>query len=254
MAQIPALVTALKKQLKASGLTYADVAQALDLSEASVKRLFADQHFTLERLEGILALVGLEITDLLEVVHRDRHRLEQLTVEQEEQIARDLELLIVAVSVIHGFTFEELLTFYNFSEHLLIQKLAALDRLKLIDLLPGNRIKLRIAPNFRWIANGPIQQFFLGRVQEDFFNSRFDQNTEKLLVLNGLCSHATNQEIQERMQNFVTEISQLAKSDATLPLGQKFGNTLVLAIRQWQYSLFEGFVNPDYRGGKSPQK
>ena len=48
-----ALVEALKRTLKAKGLTYADVAGAIALSEASVKRMFARGDFTLQRLEEI---------------------------------------------------------------------------------------------------------------------------------------------------------------------------------------------------------
>ncbi len=247
MAQLNVLIAALKKQLKASGMTYADIGCALELSEASIKRMFAQGHFTLARMESILQLIGLEFTDLLDLVQRESHQIEQLNLEQEAQIAADLELLVIAVSVIHGFSYDELKTYYNLSEHQLIQKLAALDRLKLIDLLPGNRIKLKIAPNFRWQSNGPIQQFFLQKVQRDFFNSNFDQTTDKLLVLNGLCSSATNQEIQDKMQEFVNKISELNKADGKLPLGEKNGTTLVVALRQWQYETFSGFVREEFR-------
>ncbi len=247
MAQIKALVTALKKQLRASGLTYKDVAQALELSEATVKRLFAEENFTLERLDVILRLMNLDFSDLLNLMTRDRYQLEQLTESQEAQIAGDVTLLIITVSVIYGFSFEELEDYYNFDHHKLIQQLATLDRLKIIDLLPGNRIKLRIAPNFRWLANGPIQQFFLQKVQQDFFNSKFDQDTEKLIVLNGLCSFSTNKEIQKKMQALVNEISELNKRDSTLPLGEKFGNTLVVALRQWQYTSFSNYVKQDFK-------
>ena len=39
MTQTSQMLVALKKCLRAKGLTYCDVAEALDLSEASVKRL-----------------------------------------------------------------------------------------------------------------------------------------------------------------------------------------------------------------------
>ena len=32
--------------------------------------------------------------------------------------------------------------------------------MKIIELQPGNRVKMLVAPNFDWIPNGPIQQFF----------------------------------------------------------------------------------------------
>src|SRR5690554_7972479 len=65
MAQTSAIVSELKRQLRAHGLTYQDVAQALELSEASVKRLFSDRQFSLKRLDQICGLMGMEITDLV---------------------------------------------------------------------------------------------------------------------------------------------------------------------------------------------
>jgi len=122
-----------------------------------------------------------------------------------------------------------------------VQKLAQLDRLRIIELLPGNRIKLRIAANFNWLPNGPIQQFFHDKVQQDFFNSRFDKQHEKLLVLNGLLSKQSNREFQKKLQRLASEFEQLNREDAALPMDERHGTTAVLAMREWQYSLFEGF-------------
>ena len=45
------LISTLKRVLKTRGVTYADLAERIALSEASVKRLFSQGTFTLERLE-----------------------------------------------------------------------------------------------------------------------------------------------------------------------------------------------------------
>lgn len=243
MAQSATLIKALKQQLKAQGKTYADVATVLGLSETSVKRLFAEGNFTLQRLDSVLGLIDLELSELVEQMQRNRLQVERLTAEQEAKIAADIELLLVAVSVINGFSFNDLKQYYALGEHQLIQKLALLDRLKMIDLLPGNRIKLRIAPNFRWLANGPIQKFFLSHVAKDYFNSRFDCEEEKLLVMNCLCSTATNNEIQQRMEAFINDVGELINKDRALSIRQKHGNTLVVAIRKWQYSLFKDYLS-----------
>lgn len=241
MAQSAALVQTLKKQLKAHGKTYADVAAALDLSEASVKRLFSEQSFTLQRLEAISQLAGLELSELVQRMAKDQQRLTQLDREQEKEIAEDIELLIIAVSVINGFSYQDIVDHYQISEHLCIQKLAKLDRLKIIELLPNNRIKLLIAPNFNWLPNGPIQQFFQQKVEQDFFQSRFDKQNEKLIVLNGVMTPDTNLVLQKKMERLAEEFNNLMQDDAPQPMEQKYGNTMVLAIRQWQYSLFKNF-------------
>jgi AraC-like DNA-binding protein len=50
MAQIDRLIDELKRYLKVHGVTYAALARRLSLSESSVKRLFAQQSFSLRRL------------------------------------------------------------------------------------------------------------------------------------------------------------------------------------------------------------
>ena len=72
MPQISPLIKALKKQLKAHGYTYLDVASLLDLSEASVKRLFAEENFTLQRLESICHMVGIEISELVQLMESEQ--------------------------------------------------------------------------------------------------------------------------------------------------------------------------------------
>jgi len=240
MAQTPALLTTLKKQLKAHGKTYVDVAAALELSEASVKRLFAGENFTLQRLESVCQLIGLELSELVSLMAQEQPQLMQLTLEQEKEIAYDFILLMVALSVINGYTFSDLLDHYKLSTTRCIQKLAQLDRLKIIDLLPNNRIKLKVSPNFRWLPNGPIQKFFHEKVQQDFFSSRFDKDDEKLVVLNALMSKSSNAELQKKMQKLAREFNELMQEDAALPMGEKFGTTMVLALRHWNFDNFKG--------------
>lgn len=238
MLQTKEILLALKRALKSHGKTYADVAEVLDLSEASVKRLFADGQMSLQRLEQILQMLSVDFAELVELMQQARQEVELLSFEQEAQIAKDSVLLVVALSVINGFSFADLQQHYRFDQHTLVQKLAHLDRLKMLELLPGNRIKMRIANNFRWRKDGPIQNFFLERIAQDFFSGRFDTSNEKLLVVNTVISSTTNAEVQKAMEAFVNEVYALTHKDKLLPIDDRHGNTLVVALRQWQASLF----------------
>jgi DNA-binding Xre family transcriptional regulator len=140
MAQINPLLNTLKKALKAHGLTYLKIAEALDLSEVSVKRLFAEQTFSLQRLEQICQLMDMEISDLVQMMNEQQPRLQHLSIEQEKEITQDLVLLLITVSVLNRWTMQDILTFYKFSESECIQKLARLDKLKIVELLPKNKI------------------------------------------------------------------------------------------------------------------
>jgi len=85
----------------------------------------------------------------------------------------DPKLLMVGVLVLSHWSADEILQSYQLSQSQLIGLLARLDKLRIIDLLPGNRIKLRLARNFTWRKSGPIQRFFEQRVQQQFFDSSF---------------------------------------------------------------------------------
>ena len=66
MAQKSQIVAELKNALRASGHTYADVAKTLDLSVASVKRLFSTEDLSLHRVDQICDLIGLDLRDILD--------------------------------------------------------------------------------------------------------------------------------------------------------------------------------------------
>ena len=242
MAQTRELIKTLKKALKAQGKTYADVAVELGLTEASVKRLFSQQSFSLGRLDQVCHLLEMEITDLVQLMNEQQQRLQQLTIGQEKEITDNVTLTLVAVCVLNKWTMDDILSYYRISKTECVQHLAKLDRLKVIELLPGNRIRLLVAPNFSWRENGPIQLFFQQKIGKEFFNTRFSRDDECLIVLNGMLSSQSNAEFQRKLKRLAREFDLLNNDDAALDLEQRNGATLILAMRGWQYGLFRPFV------------
>ena len=239
MAQVTALVEALKAVLKSSRITYACVADGMGLSESSVKRKFSRQEFTLAELDRICALCAMDISDLVKLMEQRQGRLQALTAPQEREIASDIRLLVITVCVLNKWEFNNIIEFYVFDEHELVQMLAQLDRLKIIELQPGNRIKLLVAPNFGWLPNGPIEQVFLRAIQQDFFAARFEQDDHQLLVLNGMLTQASNAEFRKKMERLAREFDILNQEDTGKPFSARHGYTLVLALRDWHYRGFD---------------
>ncbi len=240
MAQRAQLVDTLKASLKAHGKTYADVARYLQLSETSIKRLFSDHNFSLQRLDEICKMINMEISDLVQLMTESNAvHLSELTDEQEGEIASDIAFLLVTVCVLNRWTLHEIVNYFHLSETDCIRYLARLDRLKLIELLPKNRVKLLISPNFKWRENGPIQQFFLEKLEADFFNSRFSKKDERLIVINGMLADSSNAVFQRKLEQLAKEFDKLNSDDAGLPFEERNGITVVLAMRRWSYGLFE---------------
>ncbi len=243
MAQTSELIKTLKKALKAHGKTYADVSRQLGLSEASVKRLFSQENLSLERLDRICQMLDMEISDLVQLMTEQQHKLQQLTVEQEQEITDDITLLVVAICALNKWTIGDIVAFYDITEGECFLKLARLDRLKLIDLLPNNRIKVRVAPNFSWRENGPIQAFFQEKLGQEFLTGRFSRDDECLIVLNGMLSPESNAEFQRKLKRLAWEFDLLNSDDSSLKLQQRGGVTVVMAMRGWRYGIFHPLRN-----------
>lgn len=244
MAQTTAIIDVLKKLLKEQGVTYLQVAQALALSEASVKRLFAERQFSLQRLDRVCALLGLEISDLVRRLEHDMC-IDALALEQEQELVSDSKLLLVAICALNRWSLRQMLENYALSEPEAISKLARLDRMGLIELLPGNRIKPLITHDFNWQKKGPIQRFFESQVQADFFQCHFNQPGELRLFLNGMLSPRSNEAMQQKLRRLALEFRHSHQEDLALPLEQRYGVSMIVAIRPWEVAVFQQYRRAD---------
>ena len=241
MAQTAALVRALKNVLKARGMTYAQLAKGLHLSEASVKRVFAQHTFTLERLDQICDFVGVEISDLARIVAHEAQSPVQLTWQQEKEVVSDPKLLLVAVHALNHWTMDDIMGSYALTKVECTRLLAKLDRLGIIDLMPDNKIRVKVARGFRWLPDGPIQQYFRDQLQTDFFQSRFDGARELMVFVSGMLSHSSNAIMQNRLRRLREEFSDLHLQDLDVPFAERFGTSLLIAIRPWTPQTFKRY-------------
>jgi transcriptional regulator with XRE-family HTH domain len=244
MAQSSALIDTLKHALKSHRLTYAGVARRLGMSEANVKRMFASRRFTLERLEEVCKLMQMELSDLFQLYDESRQRITQLTEEQEEELMRNTKLLLIAVSVRNRLGFDEIVSNYQVSKTECIRALAKLDKLKIIDLMPNNRYKLRIDEDFRWLPNGPIERFFEKQIQSQFLKSGFNDELQRRQFLFGLLSDASAQAMINKMQTLAKEFTELHRQDARLPLAKRHTIGFMLALRPWELEVFRPLRRP----------
>jgi transcriptional regulator with XRE-family HTH domain len=233
MARTAALVDSLKRELRARNLTYAAVARRLGMSEASVKRMFSRKEFTLTRLDSICELAGIEFSDLARSLAAQDAVISQLSPEQEKEFVQNPRLMAVALSTLNHWSFEQIVSFYDIDEAECTRLLARLDRLKFIELMPNNRIRLLVSRAFAWIPDGPIQRFFKEQGHGDFFGSRFDGDDELLLLANGALSRPSVSALLARLRKTAVEFSAMRGDDASLPSSERSPITLLLAARPW---------------------
>lgn len=238
MTEADLLVSTLKRLLKSQGMTYRDVARALKLSEPSVKRLFASGRFTVDRLVQVSNLLGFTLAELSKEALTDQMRLSTLTAKQERELVSDPKLLLVTVCALNHWTPDEIMRFYKLSEPECIKYLLQLDRLRIIDLLPGNRIRLNVARDFDWLPSGPIRQYFQSKGLNDFLKSNFDHADETMMFVHGMFTDQALAQIQDELRKLRQKFADLHEASLSAPLAKRRGLGLLLAMRAWEPSDF----------------
>ncbi|HTD28669.1 MAG TPA: helix-turn-helix transcriptional regulator [Xanthomonadaceae bacterium] len=233
------LIVALKRLLKAQGITYAALAKRLDLSEAAVKRMFSQQALSLLRLEQICEVLDIGLSELAAEAHQGPAVLTEIDEQAEQALVEDMPLLLALYLVLNRWTQAEVLAAYRFTLPQWTLLLARLDRMGVIELQPGNRYRVRAARNFRWRRDGPMQQFFRTRLLPEFFRREFNGPGESLVLLSGMLSPVAAAYLQRRLDEAAAEFDVLLAQDAGMPAAQRVGVSLVLAKRPWTLQLFD---------------
>jgi DNA-binding Xre family transcriptional regulator len=233
------LVDALKRELKAASLTYADLAKKIGMSESSVKRMFSHREMTLSRVDEICRALKIDFSDMAREVAESQIAVQELTHDQEKALVNSKHALLVGICCLSQWTFEQMMAAYHISEPECIKALTQLDRIGIIELKPLNRYRLKLAKTFRWRPEGPIMKFFRQHVLPDYYAGSFAAADETLMLVHGSIGKDAALGFTEKLQRVAQEFAQQHLADQKLPANQREGFTLVLAMREWEFSAFK---------------
>ena len=240
MPSTQTLIDAIKAELKNQSLSYADVAHELQLSESSVKRMFArGGEMPLSRVDELCRVLKLEFGELAQRVAEQKPLRRELSLAQERAVVADMKLLLTAICCLSLWNFEQILARYRMTDAEVTRYLAELDRLGIIELRPLNRYRLQVAKTFRWRPQGPVMQFFREEVVQDFLAGGFDDDGEYLSLVHGQLGHGMAREMSERLQRVAADFARQDLVSRKLPEAEKRSYTLVMGMRSWLFERFK---------------
>lgn len=234
------LIEELKRTLREQNITYAQVAKALKLSLPTIKRMFSRGDFTLQRFERICELAGCSVADIAAGAHERNTPVRQLTLAQEKQIVGDPKLLLVTWLVLNRMTMEQIVRDYRLDEQEVLAQLIRLDRLKVIELQPGNRVRLLISRHFSWRPGGPVQRLIYEKMLQDFLSSSFSGADEEFWFHGCQVSDASMAALKRALHAAARECAVIVDSEQAASKDRR-GTAFVLALRRWRYSGFAPF-------------
>ena len=223
-------------------MTYADLARALRVSTPTVKRLFSQRSFTLERLEEILQLLETDFYELARMSRGKGGGPIELSAEQETALAKDARLFSIFWLLSNEWRFEEIAAEFKIGGAQLTAFYARLDRLRLIDWRPGNRARLRVPKHYVWRVGGPLRKAYGLRVITEFMRSRFDSPLDAFHFEAQELSSESAIVVKRRLERVAAEINELVEMDAAVPAKKRDPQKRVtlgvlMACRPWNISI-----------------
>ena len=239
--QTDLIIRALKRLLRDHGLRYSDVAIRLQVSETTVKRWFSGKSMSIGLVEELCGILDIGVAELVEFANRDHDpRLRCLREEQEKALSEDRHLSYLFYLILQGWTPQELQREYGLPEPALVQYLARLDRLRLIDLLPGNRVKLLTTRTLEWRKGGPMMQG-MNRHVKRLFTAVDYLDADVLWQLEiGKLSTASRLQIAEKFRTLKIEIAHLAENDRAVPTAEKEWYGVLMVAAPFEKSEMSG--------------
>jgi hypothetical protein len=231
------IVAELKRSLREGGHTYAAAATQLGLSVASVKRLFSSGDLSLQRVDQICELMGVELATIVERALEHRSPQNQLTLAQEREITADPKLFMLTWLILGRTPYEEIMRSFRFTTAEVQRYLIKLDRLKVIELQPGNRVRILVNRRFSWIRGGPVQRYIHTRLLKEFLTSDFAQGSDEFFFHGDSVTEAGLLQLRRVLQSAARECMEILDRDRQAPQ-ERHGAAFVLALRPWEYSGF----------------
>jgi hypothetical protein len=176
--------------------------------------------------------VGIGLAELTELAGGDHDtRIRQLSLQQEEALAAEPPLTFLFSLLLQGWTPEEVRRATDLGAAELVGYLARLDRLRLIDLLPENRVRLLTVRNIEWRRDGPVRRNFERHVKRDFVSMDFADPQSQWRFEMAHLSAASRARLQEMFGELMAELRELSRHDRALPQGDKEWWGVLIATR-----------------------
>jgi hypothetical protein len=118
--------------------------------------------------------------------------------------------------------------------------LVKLDAAKMIELQPKLKVRLRTSNVISWRSNGPVRRLYEKQVKIEFLQVDFTGRNEIIDFASAELSDASAKILTRKAELLARDFAELAALDAGLPDKEKRSMGLLVALRPWVFSMYDG--------------
>jgi len=236
------LIQSLKLALKERGITYKILAEKLKMGHSSVRRIFSTHNMGLDKLEEICHVLNLSFHDLAKMSLEQLVDHPVLNTTQELALAGDPKLFCFFYLITIGRTPAYITDHYDFDGEEKNSYLLKLNKLRLIDLFPNEKVRPLFSSDVKWSPGGPLEKRYKKEGHQEFWSSNFDGKFEALNSLFVKLSPASIEILSKKIQKLVLEIESLSANDKALEKNDQFEDMFfIFSYRPWAFSAITSY-------------
>jgi len=209
------LFSTLKQVLKSQGLRYRDLAELMNTSEPTIKRLFKEQDCKLSRLMDICKAIGVNFTDLVELSSNTPTEPTVLSIEIESALVDNPGLMSFFMLLVSDFDLKTIASQNNLQQTDIYLYLRELEKLSLIRLGQGNHFYFVVNRPIKWRSDGPMHHTLV-RVNQRFIAEAIGSHTGSnypFYSASRLLSDASSKQFYQEVDNLYFRFQQQATLD-----------------------------------------
>ena len=197
----------IKGLLKRRGMTYADVAERLGLSESGVKKMFSTRDCSLTRLYELADIVGIRPAELFAVSDAPAPEVVELTPRQQAWLLdRPTVFRFYWRLVIERRAVPEIQATLELDERETSRVLARLEDMRVIRIeRPSGRVRVPNAEDVRWPKTGPLVEHFNLRWAAGVVEAASVSEDAVFRIMQLSMREDTATEFRERLQALVND-------------------------------------------------
>ena len=241
MSQIDQFLAAFKRALKARNIVYKDLAESLDLSESSVKRILSDKSLSLERIEEICKATDISFSEICKNANFDEDiTTYTLSKEQEKALSENPRLLHYFLLLNDGMSAAKIEKDFEISSNESKKLLLLLDKLNVIELHPKDRVKMKNGNGgiLRFRRDGAVGKALFIQTKNNYLNYDFDSEKDYIRFSNNNFNQESLNKFKKKLDKLISEIQEEARlvdrnDKSAVDMG------IMLAYRPWEYSSLD---------------
>ncbi len=215
-----------KAELKRQGLTQQEFAQLMKTSVPTLKRWLRGEGVLLRDWIKMLECLGLGLSDALLRLDGSAQKSFTYTLKQEQLLSTEAGLLAFFDQLLKGRSPKQIARQHTLTEASVVFYLSKLERVGLVEWLPGNRVKLLVSGEPSWISAGPLAQKFRRQIIDGFVEGHIDDRERLKIGLYSL-SKGSRRKLSALLDELAEKVRNLEVRDAQDPESKKL-TTVIL--------------------------